>query len=190
MYEDCDVDCQAKGSQLTVMAVLGSVMYSVVGLNAIAMFIGTWRYRWRICSVYCTFVACMLQFALLIAIGAMMFTKYNALCARSLVETADYYLYTMNDDFYWSFTSWIVSWIWMFVFVCCGMCSAYRPEKWKWRVSLLGFNGIKQAFSMTAAVLKQISQPLLKPMVITLRSLMTIIVIHATTVPVPSLFDR
>ena len=129
MYEDCDADCLAKGSQLTVMGVLMSVMYTVVGLNAIAMFIGTWRSNWRICSVYCTFVACMLQFALLIAVGALMFTKYNALCARSLYATNDYYLYSMNDDFYFTFTSWIVSWIWMFVFVCCGMCSAYRPEK-------------------------------------------------------------
>ena len=84
LFEDCDADCHAKGSQLTIMGVLMSVMYTIVGLNALAMFIGTWRYRWRICSVYCTFVACMIQFALLIAVGALMFTKYNAVCARSL----------------------------------------------------------------------------------------------------------
>ena len=129
LFEDCDADCHAKGSQLTIMGVLMSVMYTIVGLNALAMFIGTWRYRWRICSVYCTFVACMIQFALLIAVGALMFTKYNALCARSLYATNDYWMYSMNDDFYSTFTSWIASWIWMFVFVCCGMCSAYRPDK-------------------------------------------------------------
>ena len=129
LFEDCDADCHAKGSQLTIMGVLMSVMYTIVGLNALAMFIGTWRYRWRICSVYCTFVACMIQFALLIAVGALMFTKYNALCARSLYATNDYWMYSMNDDFYFTFTSWIASWIWMFVFVCCGMCSAYRPDK-------------------------------------------------------------
>ena len=129
LYEDCDADCFAKGSQLTIMAVLMSVAYGVVGLNALFMFIGTWRYRWRICSVYCTFAACILQFALLIAVGALMFTKYNSVCARSLYTTHNYYMYSMNDDFYFTFTSWIVSWIWMMVFVCCGMCSAYRPEK-------------------------------------------------------------
>ena len=129
LYEDCDVDCLAKGSQLTTIAVLMSVAYSVIGLNAIGMFIGTWRYGFRICSVYCTFIACMLQFALLIAVGAMLFTKYNVICGRSLYPTHNYYLYTMNDDFYWTFSSWVVSWIWMFVFVCCGMCSSYRPEK-------------------------------------------------------------
>ena len=129
LYEDCDADCFAKGSQLTIMAVLMSVAYGVVGLNALFMFIGTWRYRWRICSVYCTFAACILQFALLIAVGALMFTKYNAVCARSLYTTHNYYMYSMNDDFYFTFTSWLVSWIWMMVFVCCGLCSAYRPEK-------------------------------------------------------------
>jgi hypothetical protein len=129
LLEDCDVDCHAKGSQLTVIAVLMSVAYTVIGINAICMFIGTWRPGFRICSVYFTIVACMLQFALLIAAGALMFTKYNALCGRSLFYTHNFYLYTMNDEFYWSFSSWLVSWIWMFIFVCCGMCSAYRPEK-------------------------------------------------------------
>ena len=129
LMDDCDIDCQKAGSQLTLIATLMGVVYGLVGLNALFMFIGTWRYRWRICSVYCTFVACMIQFALLIAVGALMFTKYNALCARSLYATNDYWMYSMNDDFYFTFTSWIASWIWMFVFVCCGMCSAYRPEK-------------------------------------------------------------
>jgi hypothetical protein len=128
LAEDCDVDCLAKGSQLTIIAILMSVAYSVVGLNAIAMFIGTWRCGWRICSVYCTFFACIFQFAILISVGAMMFSKYGALCARSMNSTAAPFLWTMADDFYVTFIVWIFSFIWMFVFVCCGMCSAFRPE--------------------------------------------------------------
>ena len=106
-----------------------SAAYSIISLNAIGMFIGTWRYGFRICSVYCTMISCVVQFALLIAVGALMFTKYNAVCGRSLYTTGSAYMYTMSDDFYWTFSTWVFSWIWMFVFVCCGLCSAYRPEK-------------------------------------------------------------
>ena len=128
LYEDCDVDCLAKGSQLTIMGVLMSVMYTIVALNALAMFIGTWRYRWRICSVYCTFFVCLFQFIVLCVVGALLFTKYNAICARSLFNTAQGMPWTMADDFYITFIIWIASFVWMFVFVCCGMCSAFRAD--------------------------------------------------------------
>ena len=105
------------------------VVYGLVGLNALFMFIGTWRYRWRVCSVYCTFFVCFFQFIILCVVGALMFTKYNAVCARSLFNTAAGMPWTMADDFYITFIVWIISFIWMFVFVCCGMCSAYRSTK-------------------------------------------------------------
>ena len=104
------------------------VAYGIIGLNALFMFIGTWRHHFRICSVYCTFFACIFQFAILIACGAMMFSKYNVLCARSLKPTAAPMLWTMADDIYITFICWVFSFIWMFVFVCCGLCSAFRPE--------------------------------------------------------------
>ena len=53
-----------------MMASLMGTAYGIIGLNALFMFIGTWRYRWRICSVYCTMFACLFQFAILIAVGA------------------------------------------------------------------------------------------------------------------------
>ena len=129
LYEDCDIDCQAKGSQITLIASLMGTVYGIVGLNALFMFIGTWRYRWRVCSVYCTFFACLFQFAILCAAGSMLFTKYNAICARSMYNVGDPFMWTMADDFYMIFVTWIFSFIWMFVFVCCGLCSAYRVEK-------------------------------------------------------------
>ena len=61
--------------------------YGIIGLNAIFMFIGAWRYRWRICSVYCTMVACLVQISLTIFAATMLFTKYNNVCMRSLTNT-------------------------------------------------------------------------------------------------------
>lgn len=125
LFEDCDVDCQAQGSQLTTIAGLMGAIYGLVTLNAIFMFIGTWRAGARICSIYCTFGVCLFQFAALIAVGAMMFTKYNAICARSVTETmGEGNIWTMADDFYVTFSLWITSFITMFCFVCCGLCSA------------------------------------------------------------------
>ena len=125
LFEDCDIDCQAQGSQLTTIAGLMGAIYGLVTLNAIFMFIGTWRANYRICSIYCTFGVCLFQFAALIAVGAMMFTKYNAICARSMKETmGDGNIWTMADDFYVTFSLWITSFITMFCFVCCGLCSA------------------------------------------------------------------
>jgi len=127
LYEDCDVDCQVAGSQLTAIAGLMGAVYGLVTLNAIFMFIGTWRAGARICSIYCTFGVCLFQFAALIAVGAMMFTNYNKICARSMTETMGKgNMWTMADDFYMVFTLWIISFITMFCFVCCGLCSAIR----------------------------------------------------------------
>jgi hypothetical protein len=47
------------GSGLTLVATLNGTSLGLIGLNALFMFIGTWRYRWRVASVYFTFVACM-----------------------------------------------------------------------------------------------------------------------------------
>ena len=60
--------------------------------------------------------------------GACLFTKYNAVCARSLTNTGEPFFWTMHDDFYMVFVLWIFSWIWMFVFLCCGLCSAFRAK--------------------------------------------------------------
>lgn len=129
LFEDCDVDCQARGSQLTGIASLLAMVYGLVYLNAIFMFIGAWRYRWRICSLYCTFCVCLVQFVVLIVTGAMAFTKYNTMCGRSMTETMGKgNMWTMADDFYMTFTLWVTSFITMFCFVCCGMCSAVRSK--------------------------------------------------------------
>lgn len=129
MVEDCDLDCQANGSQLTLIAVLMGVATAVIGINAILMFVGTWRYGFRAASVYCTLFACVLQAAILIAAGALLWTKYNFLCSYSMVKTFDGMRWTMADDMQTMFTCWITSIFAMFGFLACGLCSAYRPTK-------------------------------------------------------------
>lgn len=129
LYEDCDIDCQKKGSQLTIIAILNATSFGLVGLNALFMFIGAWRWRCRVCSVYCTMFVCLFQFAIMITTAVLLFTKYNAVCARSLTPTYDGLMWTMNDDFMVTTQCWGASIILLFAFACCGMCSAYRDPK-------------------------------------------------------------
>lgn len=85
LRDDCDEDCQAAGSQLTTVAILMSTVYGVVCLQALIMFVGTWRYRWRACAIYCTMFSCVFHLAVTIASGTLLLTKYNAVCSRSMV---------------------------------------------------------------------------------------------------------
>ena len=72
----------------------------------------------------------MCQFIIAIVAGALLFTKYNAICARSMVRTmGDNMIWTMADDFYIAFSLWVITFIPMFVFYCFGLCSAFRPMK-------------------------------------------------------------
>lgn len=128
MADDCDIDCQAKGSQLTTIGVLMGLVFGLISLNALFMFIGTWRYRWRVCSIYCTLFMCVFQLAILCVVATMLFTPYNAVCGRSMhtaVGKGEFPWY-MGDDFYATASLWIISWFLMIGFCCCGLCSARK----------------------------------------------------------------
>lgn len=85
LVEDCDIDCQAKGSQISVVAALNGSAMGIIALNALFMFIGTWRYRWRVCSIYCTLFACLFQFAIIVTSATMLFSQYSvSLCSISM----------------------------------------------------------------------------------------------------------
>lgn len=130
MVEDCDVDCQATGSNMTAIASLMGFIYGLVGFNALFMFIGTWRANWRVCSVFCTICTCLCTFIVLIVVATMLFTSYNAVCSRSLFPAWGPAIpYTMADDFYWTFFIWILTWILMFVFACIGMCQNFAHKE-------------------------------------------------------------
>ena len=129
VYEDCDIDCQKMGSGMTVVAMVNQAVLGLIGLNALFMFIGTWRYRFRVCSVYCTLCMCMVQFIVLIISATMLFSKYTlVMCSTSLTPTAPDMMWTMADDYFVHTYLWGAQIIMMFVFVCFGMCSAYKAE--------------------------------------------------------------
>ena len=97
--------------------------YFFVQLHAIVIFIGTWRYRWRQFSMLCCgCFTCCFQICVLIASGAMLFTKYNAVCSRSMRTTSVWdgaWLWTMADDFYTVYSIWIMSFFTWVAFMCC-----------------------------------------------------------------------
>jgi hypothetical protein len=129
LYDDCDLDCQAKGSQMSIVAALNGTALGFIGLNAVFMFIGTWRYRWRVCSVYCTLFSCLFQFATLVTSAVFLFSPYTVtLCSVSLEGTWGSMPWTMADDFMLNVYLWVSQLFLMFGFLACGLCSAYKAE--------------------------------------------------------------
>ena len=129
LWDDCDLDCQAGGSMMSLVASLNGTALGFIGLNAIFMFIGTWRYRWRVCSVYCTLFSCLFQFAVIITSATMLFSKYTTtMCATSLTSTAGALPWFMADDWAVNVMLWIGQIFLMFGFLACGLCSAMKSE--------------------------------------------------------------
>ena len=125
-FDDCDIDCQKFGSGMNIVAILNATVLGLIGLNALFMLIGTWRYRWRVCSVYFTLFMCVFQFVVLILSGTMLFSKYSlTFCSNSLTETAPGLMWTMADDWQMNINLWVSQLILMFVWLCFGLCSAY-----------------------------------------------------------------
>lgn len=114
---------------MTLVAILNSTSLTIILLNALFMFIGTWRYRWRVCSVYFTIFACLFQFAIIIVSATFLFSKYTStLCMRSLTPTAGALMWTMADDYATNVSLWTSQIFLMFGFLICGFCSAYKAE--------------------------------------------------------------
>ena len=115
---------------MSLVASLNGTALGFIGLNAIFMFIGTWRYRWRVCSVYCTLFSCLFQFAVIITSATMLFSKYTTtMCATSLTNTAGGALpWFMADDWAVNVMLWIGQIFLMFGFLACGLCSAMKSE--------------------------------------------------------------
>jgi hypothetical protein len=129
LIDDCDLDCQSKGSQMTLIAGLNSLSLFFIMIQALLMFIGTWRKYVRIFQVYCNIFTCVFQLVILIVSGALLFTKYAAFCGKSVIRTAGWVQWTMKDDYDMTIMLWATQFIWMFIFFCCGLCSAHKSEK-------------------------------------------------------------
>ena len=127
LMEDCDQDCQKFGSGMSVVAAINQISLAFILLNFLCMFIGTWRWRARVFSTYCTYISCVTQFIILIVSGTMLFTPYAMMCSTSLTKTAgEKVSWHSADDFYMLVWLWATQWIWMFVFVFAAMCQQAR----------------------------------------------------------------
>jgi len=127
MVDDCDIDCQKNGSQMTLLASLNATAFGFIAFNALLMFIGTWISKARFASVICTFFSALFQFCIIVVTGVILCSKYNMICARSMVNTFEGMQWTMRDDFMVVWSLWIASIILMIPFLCMGLCSTYRP---------------------------------------------------------------
>ena len=74
MVEECDIDCQQKGSQLTSIAFLMIISYSMVILNSIIMCLGSIRFFFRICATLCSMFFCCGQIVIQFMCISLLFT--------------------------------------------------------------------------------------------------------------------
>lgn len=128
--ENCDLECQARGSGLTAVAQLNSISMGFICLNALFMFIGTWRYRWRVCSVYCTVIVACFQIAIIVFTAICIFSPYSlTLCSVSMTRTdGEGNLWTMADDWYTHVGLWASQLVLVFAFWICGWCQVWKGE--------------------------------------------------------------
>ena len=141
LRSDCDLECQQRGSGLTMVAILMGAAYGLIGLNALFMFFGSFRPMCRLCSLYCTVFACMVQLAVQLACAAFLFSDYANLCSMSLNPTGNprftngqyslesgksNTLWTMADDMFVARYLWGWGFVFMFGFCCCGLCNGFQ----------------------------------------------------------------
>ena len=129
IVEDCDMDCQKLGSGFSVIAGINQISIAFILLNFLCMFIGAWRWRARVFSTYCTYISCFVQFIILIVSSTMLFSPYSRMCGRSMLKTAGHFEWRMTDDMGMIVYLWATQWVWMFVFLCAGMCQQYKATK-------------------------------------------------------------
>ena len=126
--ENCDIDCQARGSGMSLVSILNGTSLGIICFNALIMFIGAWKCWARIWSTYCTMFACVFQFAILIVSATYLFSQYTiSMCSVSTEGTAEGFLWTMKDDVEMNITLWVGQMIFMFVFVAFGFCQTRVP---------------------------------------------------------------
>ena len=127
---DCDMDCQANGSQLTLVAALNEASLALIVANGLLGIWGGWSPVGRMSQTYCTFLAFTFQLVILIVCGTMLFTPFAKTCYSSLFPTAgDYSMWTMHDDYIMVVVLWGTQFIWLFIFACIGLCGAVKSEE-------------------------------------------------------------
>ena len=126
---DCDMDCQAKGSRLTLVATLNEASLTLLVINGLLGIWGGWSAIGRISQTYCTFLTFLFQLAVLITCSTMLFTPYAKTCFASLYPTSSVGEYwTMHDDYNMVLVLWGTQWLWLFIFGIIGLCGAFRSS--------------------------------------------------------------
>ena len=121
------MDCQKFGSGLSVVASINQISLGFICINMLCSFIGTWRWRARVFSTYCTYFSCCIQFLIMIVSGVFLYTDYAVMCSSSTVKVAgsghgDMGIWMMADDYAMMTNLWGTQFILIFVFLCVGMC--------------------------------------------------------------------
>lgn len=127
--EECDLECQQKGSQFTTISIIQIASLSLIVLNGLLGIWGGWSPAARIVQTYCSFVAFLFQLGVFITCAAMLFTPYALVCSKSLAPTSGKNtLWTMHDDYDMVVGLWSSQIFWMFAFLVIGLCGAYSSS--------------------------------------------------------------
>ena len=129
MVDDCDIECQQKGSQLSVVATLLSIPYGLFGLSGIMMIIGNVTPNCRVGALFCSLCSGCLLFIFLLVSATMLFSQYSMVCSRSMVKTAgDGIFWYMADDWRMVWALWSISWPVLMCLCCCGCANAVKVQ--------------------------------------------------------------
>lgn len=130
MVDDCDIECQQKGSGLSVVATIMAIPYAMFALTGIMMALGNVTPNCRVGAIFCTFCSGLVLWIMLIVSATMIFSDYSTVCRKSMVKTAgDGIYWYMADDFQMVILLWATSWITLNLFCCCGCMNAVNVQK-------------------------------------------------------------
>jgi hypothetical protein len=74
MVDDCDIECQQKGSQLSIVATLLAIPYGLFALSGIMMIIGNVTPNCRVGALFCSLCSGCILFVFLIVTATMLFS--------------------------------------------------------------------------------------------------------------------
>jgi len=132
--DTCDIDCMARGSMMTVVAVLNTISLSIIALNAFIMVMGAFTARDRVCSVFFTMFACVFQFIVLMVSAGILFSPFARLCGYSTEPVGGYPVmslvagkdWMMMDDYWTMVGLWAAQIFLMFAFCVIGAIPAFK----------------------------------------------------------------
>ena len=83
LENDCDQDCIAKGSNWGNMYLANGLILTIIALNLLCAFVGTWKPMWRFMAGSCANMICCAHFGIWIATGVARLGKLGRLCAMN-----------------------------------------------------------------------------------------------------------